>query len=179
MTLTLFTPVWVDNEILVHHSVNCGYQLASHSSGYYNILTQNDTLYYDNFHGANKNTDYKSAAFSYYNNCNNLQLGGCDYSTSLISKNTTNYTCGNPFYLKIEKKSIQNQLDFYPNPATNQITLKGNFKSITIYNNLGQMVFEQLNPNQIIEVNQLTKGLYFIKGIGKNDFMYTSKLIIE
>ncbi len=98
---------------------------------------------------------------------------------TIINGDTTGTIFNLPDDLSIKENILQNKLKFYPNPATNQITLKGNYKSIAIYNNLGQVVIEQLNPNQVINVNHLSKGLYFIKGVDKNDVIYSGKLMIE
>ena len=120
------------------------------------------------------NYGFTSEIFSHFEHSYTNNLDG-----SIINGDTTGIIFNFPDDLGFEEKSLQNQLNFYPNPATNQITLRGDFKSIAIFNNLGQLVFEQLNPNQIIEVNQLTKGLYFIKGVDKNDLIFTTKLILE
>ncbi len=55
----------------------------------------------------------------------------------------------------------------FPNPATNQITIKGEFdsnESITIYNMLGQKVMErQINSNEEkVDVSKLSNGVYSI-----------------
>jgi hypothetical protein len=169
----------VDTELRISHSIDCGYKLVSHHSGYHNTLTQNDSLYYDDWHGQNKNDYYISSAFSYYKNCYDPQLGGCDYSTSFISKNTLNYNCGTPFYLTVNEELSQKQLDFYPNPANGQITINTALLNLKIYSNLGQLVLEVNQPNQVINVSELPTGLYFINGTDFENNSYTSKLIIK
>jgi len=171
--------LWVDRVIQITHNIECGYKLTSHHSGYYNTLTQNDSLYYDNWHGETKNNSYISSAFSYYKNCFDPQIGGCNYSIGLISKNTTNYNCGTPFYLNIDEQSSEKKLTFYPNPATTQITIHKELLNLKIYSNLGQLVLEANHPNQIIDVSILSQGLYFIKGIDTKNRIFSSKLIIK
>jgi len=175
--LTNINNDWVDTAIYIKHSQDCGFEMTAHHSGYYLTLTQNDSLYYDNWHGPNKKSHYISAAFSYYNSCFDPQLGGCNNSTNLISKNTSLYNCGTPFYLEI--KSYKNQLNFYPNPANTQITINSELNNLKIFNNLGQLVLNKNHPSQIVDLSNLPKGLYFIKGIDTQNKTQTSKLIIK
>jgi hypothetical protein len=55
----------------------------------------------------------------------------------------------------------------YPNPATNVITVKGEFEadeSVTIYNMLGQVVANKvINSNEeSIDISQLASGVYTV-----------------
>ncbi len=70
-------------------------------------------------------------------------------------------------------------LKFYPNPATNQITVYGNLKNIQIYNQMGQIVLLENQPNQTINISTLSAGFYFIKAIDKNNTLYSAKLIVR
>ncbi len=70
------------------------------------------------------------------------------------------------------KKLDNSEVEIYPNPATNQITVKGNFnelKGVVLYNTLGQNVTSLVgqiitNENQvIIDLSKLSKGIYYVK----------------
>ena len=54
----------------------------------------------------------------------------------------------------------------YPNPAKNQFTIQLTIgivlQKVVIYNALGQVVFQADNQN-LIDVNHLEKGAYFVK----------------
>lgn len=63
---------------------------------------------------------------------------------------------------------IKNNLKIYPNPASTQITIKGDFvadKNISIYNMLGQQVMKnRLNSNEnVIDISNLALGVYTIQ----------------
>ncbi len=79
-------------------------------------------------------------------------------------------------YSQVESINIQSlensQIEIFPNPATNQITIKGSsygLKNIVLYNTLGQNITsltEQAitNENQVvIDISKLSKGMYYIK----------------
>jgi zinc metalloprotease ZmpB len=64
-------------------------------------------------------------------------------------------------------ENINNNTVIYPNPASNQITIKGEFdanESITVYNLLGQKVLDHtMNSNEeTINVSKLATGVYTI-----------------
>jgi|GEM_PF-6650802 len=168
-----------DTTISIKHSQDCGFEMTTHHSGYYLTLTHNDSLYYDNWHAPDEKSQYISAAFSYYNSCFDPQLGGCNNTTNLISKNTSFYNCGIPFYLEVNSYKTQNQLNIYPNPATKQVTINSELSNLKIFNNLGQLVLNKNHPNHVINLSALPKGVYFIKGTNHKNSVYTSKLIIK
>lgn len=71
---------------------------------------------------------------------------------------------------------LQNAITLYPNPATNQLTIKGQFKTINkfeIINTLGQKVHNGIITNEetTIDLSSLNSGIYFIK-LEKNDKIY-------
>ena len=64
-----------------------------------------------------------------------------------------------------------NQIEIYPNPTENQITVIGNeseLETLIIYNLLGQdvtnkTIIQRLNKKVIINLNKLSEGTYYIK----------------
>ncbi len=65
-----------------------------------------------------------------------------------------------------EESSISKTHTIYPNPATDLIYIKSTNgtvgKSYKIYNNIGQLVIENVTHNNSISVQNLKKGIYFI-----------------
>ena len=91
--------------------------------------------------------------------------------------------------LAIDTSTTTNQLDIskkvliYPNPATNQLTIKTNnlnLQSIQLLNLSGQVVQETHNLNRDIhqlQVNHHNNGLYFLR-IQTDKGVVTKKIII-
>ncbi len=64
-------------------------------------------------------------------------------------------------------QNVKENVVIYPNPAKNQITIKGEFdtnESITIYNILGQKVMEKasISNEEKVDVSKLSNGIYTI-----------------
>ena len=84
----------------------------------------------------------------------------------------------------VESVSSQNNITLYPNPAHNQLIIKGIDKeqtaNITIYNAIGEKILtssnQQLTPETIINIDQLTKGIYLLK-ITYNSNILTGRFI--
>lgn len=69
-------------------------------------------------------------------------------------------------YLSVNENN-KSKAVIFPNPANNQITIKGEFdnnESITIYNMLGQKVMEKqiVSNEERVDVSRLSNGVYFI-----------------
>jgi hypothetical protein len=91
------------------------------------------------------------------------------------------------YFIKVDEKSIENikyaplLMNVAPNPASGQATVsfegKGN---LTIYNRLGQTVYhvENVVPPQIISLNNLTTGVYFVT-VRAGNAMATQKLVVK
>jgi len=73
----------------------------------------------------------------------------------------------------------QHKIEFYPNPATLQITVLNHYKTITFYNNIGQLALTLNSPNTTIDISSLSKGIYFLRGTTVNGQVLNSKLLIE
>lgn len=88
-------------------------------------------------------------------------------------------------YQVISVKNLKfGQVDISPNPADNIITIKGNgMKQIVLYNSLGNMVKNYtVSDNQItmvINITNLTPGLYFSKIMMKDNSFNVQKLIVH
>jgi len=74
------------------------------------------------------------------------------------------------------------RLVMYPNPAQDMVVVKGNFfiEQISIYNNVGQMIFNQNDAGNsiIINTNDYKSGIYFVR-IKTIEGYQTQKLIIK
>ena len=130
----------------------------------------------------NQSTEHFSSTFGYTYLQNALGVSGnynCKLTGAIINIDTTGTVYNLPDDLGFEENAKQNTLAFYPNPASNKITINTNLKTIQIYNRLGQLVIEIEKPNVTVNVGQLTKGLYFIKGTDTENRILSSKLIIN
>lgn len=65
--------------------------------------------------------------------------------------------------LSIEDNYISQYVKVYPNPVKNILTIKNvsGLKSITVYNNLGQMVLQ--SKKKQLDVSHLSKGMYVLQ----------------
>lgn len=88
-----------------------------------------------------------------------------------------------PCNVSIKENGFENEINIYPNPAENLITITKeqdvNDLNITIYNSLGQILFDEENINSYnkqIDISNYSNGLLFIK-IESNNQQYTYKLL--
>nr|WP_294774391.1 T9SS type A sorting domain-containing protein [uncultured Flavobacterium sp.] len=87
-------------------------------------------------------------------------------ATSGSSTVTRTFTLTVLPYLGVEENA-KNNFIMYPNPATNQITVKGEFEtneSVTFYNVLGQVIMTKAitSNEQSIDVSSLASGVYTV-----------------
>ncbi|MGZ4055295.1 MAG: T9SS type A sorting domain-containing protein [Bacteroidia bacterium] len=97
-------------------------------------------------------------------------------------------TCGHSF-LEINEISEESQINIYPNPATNQITIEFDLIEtknavIEIRNILGQIVFTETVRNitgkqaKSINISEFSNGVYFVR-LQNNNQTITKKFIKE
>jgi len=72
----------------------------------------------------------------------------------------------------------ENRFDFYPNPATNQITFNESVKSVVVYTLEGKLIPTQLE-NNTVDVSHLSSGMYIVQITDENDSRMTQKLVKE
>ncbi len=72
----------------------------------------------------------------------------------------------------------ENNVGFYPNPATNQITFNESVKSVVVYTLEGKLIPTQLE-NNTVDISTLSNGIYIVQITDKNDSRMTQKLIKE
>jgi zinc metalloprotease ZmpB len=92
------------------------------------------------------------------------------YPVTMTATSGTTATCGfnlivTPYLAVVQ--NIKENVVIFPNPAKNQITIKGEFdanENITIYNLLGQKVIERnsISNEERIDVSKLESGVYTI-----------------
>jgi len=153
--------------ILIGYDGTCGYYNQIHSSfqiGEYDTL--NNIYYLSQWQVPQSSKVFIPKAFSYYGQPNNF-----------IARINQAGTCGNRFYLDVENIQKENKLTIYPNPATTQINIKGIYKSLQIYNSIGELVMVIEKPLNSINIEHLPNGLYFIKGIDNNDVEFSAKMV--
>ena len=82
----------------------------------------------------------------------------------------------------IENIIINNQINVYPNPVRNELTISSkdaiNVNEIIIYNQLGQKALHKIGVTDKINVSMLDQGIYIIELIS-TDFRSRQKLIIK
>lgn len=77
-----------------------------------------------------------------------------------------------------------NDVEVYPNPANDVITIKGNVTSVEIYDLVGKCIYKNIRQNvssdiDEICVNNLQSGVYMIRLFMQNGNTITKKLIIK
>jgi hypothetical protein len=86
--------------------------------------------------------------------------------------------------LEESSNEINPSMDIYPNPATNEFTMRLNSelenRKMEIYNLMGEVILTQklYSYLQMIDINQFSPGVYIIK-VNDLNKTYTKKLIIE
>lgn len=76
---------------------------------------------------------------------------------------------------------ITNDINIYPNPATNQVWLENlptTAKNVQILNTNGQLIKEYSNLKKI-DISEISNGLYFIKVLSSKRELITRKLMIQ
>ncbi len=107
------------------------------------------------------------------NPCHN-QFG----NTLIIDKMLFDYSSG------ISENERINNISFYPNPATESVTIDAGaikINTIKIFNVLGDELKEMKveNAKCTIDVRSFAKGIYLVQIIDKSDKSITKKLIVE
>jgi hypothetical protein len=109
-------------------------------------------------------------------------------SYSVIGSNS--YSCFDTltFYLTVdpctklnEKPLSDSEIVIYPNPTNGDFTISTELSlAITIYNELGQVVYsvKMNSDNRKVNINNLDKGIYFVKAIDSRGISILKKLII-
>lgn len=79
----------------------------------------------------------------------------------------------------IENANDLSNYNIFPNPATNEITIEGNFNQnveIQFLNSVGEIV--KISQSKKVNINDLTNGIYFIRISNREEVQY-KKLIIS
>jgi len=65
----------------------------------------------------------------------------------------------------IENLPLKNQVQIYPNPASQKITINSSYQiqEINIYNQIGQIVLQKTSPEPTLDISFLQPGIYFVK----------------
>ena len=85
----------------------------------------------------------------------------------------------------INDVSNENSLQVYPNPATTELKIRNNelrIEKVEIENVLGQVVLHPLissSSNLLIDVTNLSSGIYFLKATDANGKVSNAKFVKE
>jgi hypothetical protein len=85
--------------------------------------------------------------------------------------------------LGVEEAVIdKNEMQLFPNPVLNELTIKGNFipSQLKIYDSLGRILLtiKPTEPEYTIDMSKMLKGIYFIRVFNsKNGFINTQRII--
>ena len=169
------------------HSFNIG-QTGSPRLDVWTSLTQTAALSYvfvrTNF---SDNTLNASGGFPFTGTWYNLM----DNSTINVTSTTQNISIepggfrayGNqPSTLSTTAFNLTSTLSLFPNPSTGLFSINGNVSKVQVYSITGQLVksFENIPAEDYqFDINDLNRGVYFVKAIDQNNSLKTMKLIKE
>lgn len=66
----------------------------------------------------------------------------------------------------------------FPNPANNRVSIRGEYSSLKIYNNIGILVLEQNQKSNSINIEHLQGGLYIVELSNESEVINRTKLVI-
>ena len=114
-----------------------------------------------------------STAGTYYYNC-----------TPHASLGMKGIITVSPSSTSISEEQLASQFSFYPNPASEQLTVEipkeEDFDLLEITNELGQVVYlnQITSKKEIVNLSQFAQGIYFVN-LKNGDAILTRKLIVE
>lgn len=78
---------------------------------------------------------------------------------------------------KVSANSYKNRtMSVYPNPAIDNVTINADFNKVVISNILGQEVKSIAASSKVINISDLSKGVYVIKAYKNNAYVGTAKV---
>lgn len=86
---------------------------------------------------------------------------------------------GNTIVLGVESYTEKKDFDVYPNPANNYIVVDGDdIQEVEIYDMMGRkVVSSEMQSSSVIEIDNLSSGIYMIRSIDVNNNVSTKKFI--
>lgn len=137
-----------------------------------------DSYYLDNIANNNYGTPQSEAFMKTQDFVNLLNANGDFYAMDIMNVNK-----GYPVferYYSVEENNYLENVEIYPNPTNNLVTISGeNLSKIEIFNITGQMVlvFDYINDNQTIDLENQPSGIYFFKITDRNSYHCTQKVV--
>lgn len=154
------------------------------------ILSPNDsvTFYLADFRFAINAQDYIVKNWQYVNltslgNVDSLKFTLTSSDNSGGYMNTPSYFCMDNFQTLnlvsgiTENKIVENSVNIYPNPTTNQLNISSTFSidKIEIYNQLGSLVFQ--SNSTVNDISTLETGIYLLKIMSKDGAIEAKRFI--
>lgn len=174
------------NNISINSCYNAGNIEAANVGGilaktdYENITINIANCYYINtisstngYGTAKSDNEMKTQDF-----VNLLNANGDFYAMDIMNVNK-GYPVFERYYSVEENNNLEN-VEIYPNPTNNLVTISGeNLSKIEIFNITGQMVlvFDYINDNQTIDLGNQPSGIYLFKITDRNSYHCTQKVV--
>ena len=108
----------------------------------------------------------------------NPPLGASTYSVAVRYQFDHDYCVSDKVFATVEVTSVDElnaAVTLYPNPATNSFAVQGNVKEISVFDVLGQRVYQGLEP--VVDVAAWPEGVYFVRIVDGNGTVSTVKLL--
>ncbi len=84
------------------------------------------------------------------------------------------------FVISVEEYTKIDEITLYPNPSAGLLFVKGldAFNTMTIYNQLGEKMEVLSISKNLLDLRKWPSGIYFVTFKGKNEVIYTKKLVL-
>jgi Secretion system C-terminal sorting domain len=111
-----------------------------------------------------------------------VENSGCLNSTNWNVNNKSFYICPTGSNCKIGESN--ESIGIYPNPASNQVTLSGFDEEkhigtlVTFTDVSGKVVKSQVLHDDELDIQDLSNGIYFVRGVHENAELFNTKLIV-
>ena len=106
---------------------------------------------------------------SYFDSCE--ETGSMQYSMYVIYLREGGEVCqSDPVSITVEVTSVSdNSVEsvLYPNPASHSFTVEGNIKEVSVFDVLGQSVYQ--GSDNVVDVTSWPEGMYFVRIVDEND----------
>ncbi|MEO0726265.1 MAG: sialate O-acetylesterase [Bacteroidota bacterium] len=107
----------------------------------------------------------------------------CYFDYDASGNNTVDFGFFNPDITSVEEDLAENRIQVFPNPAQNELTIKGNLSQyrIELFDAVGRL-HRAVNASvstHTIDISALPNGLYTLKVIGENDEIIEVQKVVK